>query len=510
MNGILKFFKQEKFFYFYAIVMSLALSLWIDWRESVINPDAICYIISAEAVTSGLKEMMHLCAQARWPLYSVLIYAVVQITHLPFDMAAYVLDGFLTAISVLTFMLIIKELGGSRKTLWLGALVILLAHDFNSVREYIIRDHGFWAFYLVSMLLMLRYLRVPYWLTGVAFNASLLIATLFRIEGVLFLLVLPFFSLICFQYPFRRRAWFFLNLNLLTVFIFFAAIIWFCLHPQQKLEKLGRISEFIEQMKHGVGLIIWRYQYTKASLIRYVMTLDSIVQADLILTLLLLVWYMVSVVMHLSFGYCMLAMYALWRKTCSFVKSANIVLVGYILVNLVITIGFFLENLFLSKRYLIALSLIFMLFVPFALQDLLSRWHNKRYRIFLCIAVCCMLISSLGGVFEFGYSKAYVRDAGNWLAKNVPASASLYANEYQLMYYSKHFDNKILYEKHVLFRASTAISNNKWKQYDYLAIRVGKKESHGFADVLQEINLKPIKVFSNKRGDQVVIYKSFR
>ena len=79
--------------------------------------------------------------------------------------------------------------------MWLAAGVILLSHELNSVREYIIRDHGFWTFYLSSLFFLLRFFKKPIKSYALGFSLSLAIATLFRVEGSLFLLFLPFYLL---------------------------------------------------------------------------------------------------------------------------------------------------------------------------------------------------------------------------------------------------------------------------------------------------------------------------
>lgn len=501
------FDQRELFLYLFAILTSVLLSFWIDYRETVINPDAICYLLSAESVGKlGVSGAMQLCGQAKWPFYSVLVYGLVQISHLTYPAAAYILDAVFSLLSVLAFILIVKELGGSRRVLWLAALVILLSHEFNSVREYIIRDHGFWAFYLGSLLFLLRYFKKPTWQTALAWSASLLIATLFRIEGAIFLIAIPFLSLFQFSYSMKQRIKFFFTLNLLMLLICLTMGCWFLLHPQQTLDKLGRVSEVTAQIQHGFSIIIQRYQSTKLALAQHVLTSDSEKEAGLVLFIVLFAWYVINVIGNLSWIYAFLVIYALQQKAVALKSSAALAITGYLIINIVVTLGFLFEHLFLSKRYLIALTLVFMLFVPFALDKL---WQNRnilRHRLFLLVSVCFIFISALGGVFDFGYSKAYIHGAGDWLAKNVPDNASLYANDYQLMYYSRHFGDKIFQKQRQYVHVNT-IAQGRWKQYDYIALRVNKKEEAELASLLQEMQLAPTKVFSNKRGDQVVIYK---
>lgn len=507
MTGAAVFFRRESTVYIFAILTSLLLSFWIDYRESVINPDAICYLLSAKAVgTSGMKAAMQLCPQAKWPFYPAFIYGFVQITHLSYPVAAYVLDALFSALSVMLFIRIVKELGGSRSVMWLAAGVILLSHEFNSVREYIIRDHGFWAFYLASLFFLLRFFSVPGWRLAFGFSFSLLIATLFRIEGLIFLLTLPFLIGLMRRYTLAQRLTFFCMLNVPVFLIGLSLTGWLLLHPQAALDKLGRVGEVMTQLQQGLHIITTRYDAASNSLAEHVLLPESANDAGLILFLVLMVWYLISVISNLSWIYGLLATYAWLKKTKPMTWAAAIVLGGYIVVNIAVTLGFLMERLFLSKRYLIALSLIFMLWVPFGLHHLMQKWPSMRHRIFLLAAAFFILISSAGGVFDFGYSKSYIHEAGDWLAKNVPAEAALYANDYQLMYYSGHYGEAI-FEKQPDYRRLQGLANDQWKQYDYLAFRVSRKKGGKMASLLSEINLVPIREFSNKRGDKIVIYK---
>ncbi len=499
---------QDRLLYIFAFTASILLSFWLAYRETVINPDGICYLMSAQMVGSAaLNEVMHLCPQSQWPFYSVLIYGLAHITHLSYAVSAYLLDSLFSLFSVVTFILIVKELGGSRRVLWLAAFTILLSHEFNSIREYIIRDHGFWAFYLVSMYFLLRYFRQPKLITASVFSVSLVVATLFRIEGALFLLGLPFLSWFDFRYPLKQRAIHFFSLNLLTIFISIVIGTWLISHPAHSSLQLGRVAEIIHQLQHGLTLMLDRYQTMQAALAQYVLTTDSQHDAGVVLLLVMVAWYVVHILDALSWIYGALVIYAWWRKITSFTSYATLVVGGYLAINVMVTFCFLAERSFLSKRYVIALALVLMLWVPFALNELIEKKSKLRERILLGIAAFFIFISSMGGIIDFGYSKSYIHTAGNWIADNVPADATLYANDYQLMYYSQHFGYR-LFENFAVYSQINAIAKGRWRQYDYLALRLGEKEEgDDMAALMREITLSPVHVFSNKRGDRVAIYK---
>jgi len=499
--------QPDHLIYIIALIASLTLSFWIGERDSVINPDGICYLLSAQILGfSSIKEAMHFCPQAQWPFYSTLIYTVVKISHLSYHTAANVLNAGFSLLSVMTFILIMKELGGTRRILWLAAFVILFDHQFNVFCDNIIRDHGFWAFYLLSMYYLLRFFRDQRWTMAFAWNVSLFIATLFRIEGVIFLCALP---LVAWFYPdsFKQRAKSFITLNLPMLVLGFSLAIWFISHPYHSVDKLGRVGEILYQIQHGFFMLIDRYQTAKNSLIQHVLPPDSASDASVALFFMWIGMYLYNVALTLSWGYAALLIYAIKNRIAPFAPRTAPVIWAYLFINVVVTLIFLAEHLFISKRYLMALTLVLLLWMPFVIEHLIQRWENIRHRVFLLVTTAIILLASVSGVIQFGYSKLYIRSAGDWLANHVPSNASLYSNDIQLMYYTKHFDTRI-FETFRHYLPINTIANGQWKQYDFLALRLGRDEEVDMAAILQEFSeLAPVQVFNSKRGNRIAIYK---
>lgn len=489
--------------YILGMTLSLILSWWINSQETVINPDAICYLLSAATVgSSGIHAAMHLCPQANWPLYAVLIHALQKVLPFSYETTAYLIDAIFTALSVGLFVRIVKELGASRLVSWLALFTILFAHEFNSVRQYIIRDHGFWAFYLASLLFLLQYLHRPRMLVAFCWSGSLMLATLFRIEGAFFLLALPFATIFIRDAALMQRVYMFLSLQALTMLAALALLAWFMLHPQESLQKMGRLAEIKEQLLHGVAVMHGRYQAAKLGMAQHVLDANSARDAGPLLFIMLLGMYVLYVVTNLSVGYALLVVYGWLRRVYEWSTRSRLVLVSYILINVVITFGFLFEQFFLSKRYLIALSLLFMLAVPFALADLLKRVQQRQYRFFGMVVLLLILASSISGVINFGYSKQYLREAGDWMATQLPKGAALYTNDYQLFYYVQH--ERIGSED--LIQRYRAIQSTNWNQYEYVALRVGYDASADEQSILQNKALQKMNEFRNKRGDRVIVY----
>ncbi len=508
MSSAPAFYQRQRWINGFAIIASLSMSFYMAYRADLINPDAICYLLSAAFFDNGtLSAVMQLCGQAKWPFYSLLIHGLVRISWLSYVNAAYVLDALFSLLSVITFLLIVTELAGGKATprlRWCAVFVILCAHEFNSVREYIIRDHGFWAFYLLSVYFLLRYFQQPRKLVAIAFSSTLLLATLFRVEGMLFLLALPFLTWFDQRYSVKQRSQHFFMLSLPTIIIAMLMLSWLLLHPERSLAQFGRLIEFKNQLLYGVQLIALRYQTAKAAMAHYILTTDAARDAGAVLGMVFVVWYVFSLLVNLSLIYAALLFYAVWRHLPRYTHHG--VLTGYLLVNVVVTLGFLAEHLFLSNRYLLGLSLILMLWVPFALDDLLARASSTRYRLLAGFAILFMAIATVGSLVNFGYSKAYVRVAGEWLNSHVPKEASLYANDPLLMYYSKHFGNDLFAAKERYARVDQ-LQAAQLRHYDYLALRFNKHDGDKRQQALQALPLIPVRIFQNKRGDSVFIFQ---
>lgn len=483
------FFQKRYAVFISAAFFSIILSIWSSAQQSVINPDAICYLNSASAFSVGFSFATHLCDQAKWPLYSLFIFLLSKMISVSVTTSAFLLNGLFSLMSVLFFIAIIRLMDKTPRLLWLAAGVILMAHTLNDVRQYIVRDHGFWAFYLASLFFLLQYFRFSSWRYALAWSSSLLIATLFRVEGSLFLLFIPWIVFFDFTKSGLSRLKCFFQLNSLILLLIVIASVWLISHPQFQL---GRLNELEFQFLYAISIIIQNFHVHSHALALNLLNGYSARDAGWILFLLLLAWYVVSVIMNVSIIYAILIIYAGWKKIPILTSSTRLAWWGYVVISIVTTFIFLAEHFFLSKRYLIGLSLLLMMWVPFALNTLLQK---KQKWIFI-VAVFFMLISALGGIFDFGYSKKYIQAAGEWLTHNTPASATIYSNDLEVMYYSNRF-GYFIFEQSKLF---STMKKEQWKKYDYIALRVDKKQS-------DSLSVKPIIVFSNKRGDQVRIYR---
>jgi hypothetical protein len=491
--------------YITAALVSIFLSYWMNNQAILLNPDAICYLQSAQRAHLGLSAVMSLCDQSQWPFYSLLIAGVVNITTLSYEQAAFILNGLFSLLTVLLFIRIIAFFSDKRKILWLAALVILSAHEFNSLKQDVIRDHGFWSFYLLSILFLLHYFKQKKAVYVLGFSGSLLLAALFRIEGVIFLLLMPCLVWFEAKQSIISRFKSFLCSSSFMLLIAAVLLVTMLLHPAISLGRLYELRMHF-QPSHFYSAVVQHY-IALADTLGHTVLGRSEQDKYLIYFFTLVVWYLSIVISALSFIYAVLFVYALIKKLLPFDRNAAFVLFGYMAVNVLMTFIFLIENQFLSKRYVLALALICMLWVPFALDHLMTMTQRYQRKWPLVLAMSGLFIYGVSGVFHLGHSKQYIRDAGDWLHHYTPKTAVIYSNDFQVMYYSHHFGNDI-FTKQREFSDLNKLQGGQWKEYDYLAIRLNKKMIAMQAALLNEIGEEPIIVFNGPHDeDQVRIYR---
>lgn len=483
--------------YLISALISLIISFITYFKIAVINPDGICYLKSAESLPKGYAYMTHLCDQAYRPFYSILIFLVHQLSHLSYFYSSFLLNSFFSLVSVCLFIAIIATIHQQKRLMLLASLVILASHSFNALRPEIIRDHGYWTFYLLSIFALLHYFRSTIgsfasWMWAFFWGSALMVAALFRIEGSIFLLLIPFVAL---MYPISisKRLYAFIQLNSLFLFALVSLYFIFLLMP--KFNLFHYVQSSLMHRLHELKMLKTIFFNTVSALNIHVLSVYAKSDAPFILVMLFFVWYVFLTITTLTLLYTLFFIYAVMKKLCPHKAMTTKIIWGYIIVNVFVT-GLFLEqNLFLSKRYLIALCLTLMIFIPFALENLLIKYKNKRNVLYIIIGL--LIINTLGGLVSFGYSKSYIKEAANWSAKMIPKNAKLYSNDIVYLYYTNH-DGDHLFQK---------IKKTNNQTYDYIALKYDAHDNTNTPLLLKQSSVQLIKKFSNKRQDAIAIYK---
>lgn len=494
-----------------AIIFNFLIAYGMLLHRQPMNVDGIIYIHAAQSyLSNGIKGAM---AVYPWPFYSILIAITSHVSHLSLLSAGLLINAFLTTILVITFIMLIKELGGTILEQALGLLVILIYPYLAHSRYNVLRDFGYYAFFLVSFLYLLRYLRVSNWRNAIGFNMSIIVATLFRIEGIFLLSFAPLIVLLKPDLSLIKKL-------LATIKLYFPSLI-ICLGVLAMLFikgsyssfnhstiNLGRINDIIFSLQKGPTAIENILYAKKIVIQQLIVSVYGQSYADMFLTGGIIGIFICSLVSTLSGVYSALVLYAICTKKIITDHDSRLALCSYLIIITTILFIFILQQFFLAGRYIVPLCLIAMLVIPFTLSDLIhNRTKNRQSYCILILASVALLYSAVDAFGQFGTSKTYIIDAGLWLKANTPTQTRLYSNDPQLVFYSDRAGTPYL---------KTAPPNIDWladlKQidlthYDYVALDVNRDEQIQERQAEAFLKLAPIHRWQNNSGDSIILFK---
>lgn len=493
-----------------AVVISLVLSAWAIYSDGIVNRDGILYLQAAEQLLQG--QWSASLTLYNWPFYSGLIALTSQLTSLGVETSAQLLNAMLFALLVYAFIGLVEELGGNRNTLIAAALVILLQPQLNEHRADIFRDNGYWAFYLLAIWLFIKYFNTPQLRYAWAWGASIIIAMLFRIEGMAFLCLLPLTLLFKTDMSLNRRlltlagAWLvgFAGLGLVLA-------LW-VVNPDVVMHNIGRLDEPLHWLGYLWNGFSSHLQEQAARLSTAILNPFSENHALHAVIATLVTILVFGVFSALSTVYAVLILHSFISGTFRTRLSVDMqrIIIWLAVINLVVLSLFLMKMFFLTGRYPMPLALTLMLVLPFHLIGLQDRWRMSDIRpfvrkIYLTVIGLVIFAVAIDGLITLGPSKQYIKTAGLWIAHEVPVGARVYTNDEVLAYYAGRWQ-AIKYDG--FDQTLRQLREGAWRDFDYLAIRAKKHDGALETAARQVVGHEPVKVFINNRGERLLIFKT--
>ena len=207
-----------------------------------INPDSVLYLEAAklfaqDAWQAGFDVFP-------WPFYALCIAFVSKISLLNVHLSAQILNVLFFSIATYSFIQIIQLAGGKQRQIIAGALIWLSAqYMIGGVLEMLMRDEGFWAFYLLSLVFFIRFYQQHKLKDALLWQICIIIATLFRVEAILFLMFLPLVLLWQANTSSKLKWQRFLQANAVNISLALVVIVIFSLNHNLSSHLLGRLNE---------------------------------------------------------------------------------------------------------------------------------------------------------------------------------------------------------------------------------------------------------------------------
>lgn len=508
MNDILKKLEATplKTLQWVIVALSVMIATQVQYiQHGWINPDSVLYLEAAKLFANG--EWQAGFNVFAWPLYALCIAAVHKFSSLNIHTSAQLLNVIFFAIATFSFLKIIQLGGGKQRQLIAGALIWLSAqYMIGGALEMLMRDEGFWALYLTSLVFFIQFYKTNQLKDALLWQLCILIAMLFRIEAILFLVLLPLVLLFNKQLQFNERLIKFFKCNMLHIALATFVIVIFISNSKLSSNMLGRLNEvftFNVYQEFTKNLIEKSHIMSDQVLGDH---LDEFSLQGLLLTFL----YVMCVKTITTTGIINIGLAGLAAKhhkrlidSETYRVLCATVIIALISMSLIITKVFVL-----SGRYVLALSFILMIFATFYLADLLKHLsHSSKQKKWLVTSL--IVISLLGAVKNLlpkrdGYN--YQQQAVAWLSTYNKSNQPVFYDDPRMRYYAGlPFVGKETYQQS-LTRLRQQTQHNTIQKYHFLVVTHSNKHDEYAKWIDAHLqNYKSIQRFSDATGKKSIL-----
>ncbi len=495
-------YRDRPRFVFAIVFANIALSLWSITLDSVINNDGVTYLAMAELYLDGDWSTAN--SYYGWPFYAILIAAISKISFLDVGTSAYLLNTLLATSLTLAFVAIVGELSGQHKrTLLIAAVVILLYPSLTKYRAYVIRDFGFLSFYLWSLYFLIRFCNLGGKKHLLAWLSATAISCLFRFEGIILMLVAPYFlySFSTERIQHRKKILLGMAASIVSASIF---IIWWYL--ESKYQSAIQVAKENGQPVSNV-------------LDLFLLNLDSLFTTPEgqsngyfgpIVNKLGSVLY--ELIRRMAVFYFFFALFAYWRGWGLKTPLLNRVWLVYVAFNFFLLLAFSFTNNLVVSRYTMATGLTLLILAPFAINKLFEAQANlgKIRRGACYVMLAALILASLDGL-NVKTKKTHFLDAGRWMHENLPEGATLFSNDRLLVHYADLGPKSNFVDQFTNEKMFAHIQGNVFWGYDYFAISVTpntKIEDIFRSWLWYKTERAPVKIFEGKNGRYVFVFNT--
>lgn len=493
-------------------LLSLTFSSWALFQDDVINPDGTLYVQAASKFAAGeWKEGFEIYS---WPFYSLLIAGTSSVSGIGLEAAAHVLDSLFYVIVSVTFVSIVRLLGASERVVFWSALIVLIYPGLNENRSSVLRDPGYLALYLLALFFFLRYQREPLWRHALGWGLCMTAATLFRMEGVVLLVLVPIVLLVDPTRSWRERFRVFVRAHVIVCAAMAAVLIAWMAARDTELwatlaeSRLGRSGVLLGAVRR----ILFQTLPNRAHLLadtllspssaRYApaviaITIGAIVVWESFKTLTLLNALLIGAATRFRPVFANGTFRTTWK--------------ALLILNVLILVVVAVINFYLTGRSGLALALTLMLVAPFGLAGLYTQWSGRRgfslRRDWIFPAVCVLVaVTAVDGLVSFSPSKRHIKEAGIWVRENMTRASRVFTNDTILAHYAGTRPETLL-GKDPRTSALDVLRDGGWKRYDILAVRVRKKHAELASAFRDTLKREPVKSFRNRGGDEVLVFR---
>lgn len=411
----------------FTALASLLLSLQAVYFDDILNSDAVRYLqLANDYSIGGLAAIQGLFD---WPAFSILIAWVHQLTSLSIETTGFVLNSLFFILLTDALVLISNLLVASPRQLSIAAVLILCFTPINEYRDFILRDPGYWAFSSLALYQFMLFYISPSYKSATLWQIFMVIAILFRIEGIVILLGLPLFLL--FAKPAMTGMKQIVQASYLLMIGAFLVVA-FVLSQPDLLATFGRPVSILEYLNFD----IYTQKLTHAtSLIEHrILNHYSKDYAAFIFISGLLAMFTYKLVKAFSLSYLIVYLATFSKKCQPHAKQLQQLLLLFVVLNIILLLTFLFKQYFISSRYtLMALIGTLLLLMHGLTHGIEQLWlHKNRWLLSL---IAFSLFYSIVDNSTMSHRKSYIKETAIWAAHNLPQDSLVMTDNEFIMYY---------------------------------------------------------------------------
>ncbi len=512
MQSLIQKIEQSPINRLHALIVLIAMLIAAQMQyiqHGWINPDSVLYFESARLF--AVAEWKEAFQVWNWPLYPLCIAAVHKITGLGIQTAAQVLNILFFGLTAFSFIHIIRLGGGRQLTIAAGGLILFSSQYITGdVLEMLLRDEGFWAFYLTGLVFFIRFYQHLRFRDALLWQLCAITATLFRIEAITYLILLPLIFLFSCNISFRERIRYLLMSHSLNIFLALGLILAIALHGDLSMKNFGRLQEiFTLNLYDELTRKLFKNAAVMSELVlgKY---LEEFAIPGLVLTFIYVM--IVKAVSTAGFLNFIMAIFAIKNRNALLESKIFQVLSAVALVS-VINMALIITKVFvLSSRYVVALAFILMIFAAFQFTKIFMNYtqsnekpHQSKWLPIGLVAF--MLLGLINNIQPKAEGYNYMQDAVTWVINQNKENKPVFTDESRITYYlGNPYVKRGPDNWEVLV---SAINSKEILNYEYLLLSHSAKRPEREAIIAEELpQYKEIKRFySIKQKKSIVIYR---
>ncbi len=431
-----------------------------------------------------------------WPFFSIIVAFIHQLSGLPLEISACVLNTLLFVLLTDVLLQISMKLLTDERQWFIAALLILCFFTLNEYRHFIIRDIGYWSFCCWTLYRFILFLEKSSLKNFISWQLAVLASILFRLDGLVIFLGLPVYLLVASSSNYMPEQGSKPNYKIIFFLILISTLV---IGTVLVTTSLDIVYIYNSYTNTGEKESVFTLFENKTSIIEtQILNKYSAHYSKIVLVSGLIMMMIYKLIKGLSIGYLGFYLVSWMQQKKIEPNKYRSLLLYFIALNIILLLTVLFHRYFVSQRHaIIVLIGILLLILPRLTVFIQWVWlsKNKKWRM---VIVAVLLISLINGITQSN-SKSYIKDTAIWASKNLTGDMKVLTDNRAIEYYFNNHQSsiKLIGNKSVI---------NLYQNYDYL-ILIEKQHDEELKAVLATMNIVPVFDLGNRRDDKATVYK---